>query len=165
MSVGTTQYLLWLCVHFQAGTDEMLILILISIFTMIWLKGQPRIPNLNILHLISSVSSFKPFTFLSDRNGATPPFTPCSFHPSSFSHWASLTLSLSLPPFTSAPVWSFTEWGWRIGCPAFLPSPVKFQSQATVKGGIVYPWGGMPLHCSSKERIHLARNLEASWEI
>lgn len=53
----------------------------------------------------------------------------------------------------------------RIECPPFLPSPVKFQSQATVKGGIVSPWWGMPSLCSSKKRLHLARNLEESREV
>lgn len=39
---------------------------------------------------------------------------------------------------------------FSIECLRLLPSPVKFQSQATVKGGIVSPWWGMSLLCFSK---------------
>lgn len=73
---------------------------------------------------------------------------------------------ISISPFPPPSVWCITsEGGRRIEYLPFLPSPVKFQSQATVKGGIVSPWWGMPLHRSSKKRLHLARNLEASREV
>lgn len=78
-----------------------------------------------------------------------PPLFPLSPH--------SRSASLSSPHPQSDAVG--LEGGDRIECPPFLPSPVKFQSQATLKGGIVSPWWGMPLRCSSKKRLHLPRNL------
>lgn len=92
----------------------------------------------------------------------SPPATP-SPPPSILLSPHSRSASLSSPHPRSDAVRRREEGG--IECPPFLPSPVKFQSQATVKGGIVSPWWGMPSLCSSKKRLHLARNLEESREV